>query len=128
MRRVGSAERKRPCVTGWLRFKNFKGRPVVFLLDTGAELNILSATDARLIGIDLASYPQPNPPIEIRGVGGDVPNEAVGILKDCTVEFASSHGPWQAIVGDMLVIKDEKYASKYHSISPLPDFISVQAL
>ena len=73
---AGQDDAPRPYITFGLTFPdqpNVRGE-AAFLIDTGADLTILSLKDARLMGLEYADMGVPG---EIGGVGGIVPTRVV---------------------------------------------------
>lgn len=112
---LGKEKEKRPFVTSWITTSNSLPTSVLFLVDTGSDKSILSANDARRMGINIEDLPEP--PDAIGGIGGLVPSKNLGILKgDISLKFMSDGGLYNAVKDSEFIVLRHPYSYKLPSV------------
>lgn len=111
--------KNRPYVASWVSIPNYQSRPILFLIDTGSELSLLSSIDAALMGIVVEKLPNPSPPLQITSLGGSISNHEVGLIKNYELKFLSDNGWFEAFGENLIVLKNYPY----HSILGIDFFV-----
>ncbi len=108
-------KKNKPYVASWISMPNYQSKPVLFNINTGADVSLLSPIEAESMGIIVEQLPNPSPPFKLIGVVGTISNLELGLIKIYKLKFMSDNG-WFEAYGENLIVLKNDFGYKFPSV------------